>query len=322
MVGFSFFFIIGLFHFDYLFATFSQKMLSSLPKKTLLTPRERAFHFDRVCKAEYRHLHRPLDLDVLQDKSILLIPGLFHEVNGLLHSRVLNHQKQILQQDLGIPFFIEGFASQGCLVENADLLYEKICSQATFQGKKLILLGHSKGGVEALYAILKYPQLVTEGIVDRVVLIQSPVQGSRFLEQNQNTFLVQLGKKLISKPLNALMPDQSQLFLKNLLENLDSLSLDSLQRFLSERVYYLRGFKDQAQISSVLKKFISYFEKHFDEEHLNDGILGVDEQHFLGFGKDLSVMQEDHLFLCASSAEEINRVRVFYRVLMRLLYSL
>jgi triacylglycerol esterase/lipase EstA (alpha/beta hydrolase family) len=60
---------------------------------------------------------------------------------------------------------------------NSEALKGILEEQANQSGKKLILLAHSKGGVDVATTLIKYPYLQSD-IVAKLVTIQSPLGGS------------------------------------------------------------------------------------------------------------------------------------------------
>jgi hypothetical protein len=64
---------------------------------------------------------------------------------------------------------------------NREYLAKKFFDAYTGHGiKPLIIIGHSKGGLETLATLLAYPQFVEQGIVSQAILVQSPLMGNAF----------------------------------------------------------------------------------------------------------------------------------------------
>ena len=67
--------------------------------------------------------------------------------------------------------------SRNSVETNIEFLKSRILAENEIHKKPIILWGHSKGGVESLGLILKYPELVRNGVIKLVIPMQSPIGG-------------------------------------------------------------------------------------------------------------------------------------------------
>jgi len=61
---------------------------------------------------------------------------------------------------------------------NSELIYSYLVKRFQKTGKTQIVVAHSKGAGELLLALLFHPELIKNGIVDKVVLMQAVIGGS------------------------------------------------------------------------------------------------------------------------------------------------
>ena len=80
------------------------------------------------------------------------------------------------RDDLGLDTHFVGLDSEASVEANAQALFDFIVRTHRFTGKKIILIGHSKGGLDAAAAVALYPEL--QRIVGGLVFVQSPYGGS------------------------------------------------------------------------------------------------------------------------------------------------
>lgn len=65
---------------------------------------------------------------------------------------------------------------QGLVKENAEYIAEQVLETYKQHGKRILLMGYSKGGVDALAALALYPSIVP--YIRAVITLFSPIYGS------------------------------------------------------------------------------------------------------------------------------------------------
>ena len=128
----------------------------------------------------------------------VLIPGLFGHFSNLKHSLPLAFQwkpvfdafdrvnptyfeelGEVVKQELGAPFSILYRNPFHSFEENSDFFSTELQRIYRKHGgeKKLVLIGHSKGGLDAVFTPLHHPELAE--MVEYVLAVQSPFMGAK-----------------------------------------------------------------------------------------------------------------------------------------------
>jgi triacylglycerol esterase/lipase EstA (alpha/beta hydrolase family) len=256
-------------------------------------------------------------LKILRSKHVVFVAGLLNEAAQLVGNYYCDNIAECTR--LGISHSSIGYLSSYTVPKNADTLLIELHRIYARVKKPIILIGHSKGGAEALYVVLKYPELMLSDLVDRVVLIHPAVGGSPLADDVCNniggrSFTKYLGAGLISiQPSTArrLFSEALSSFreiLKSMPQNAASttassaitdpvaLSEDSYKK-LSDRVFYVRGASPHSGITWGVKFVIYFCNKPLNPAIPNDGLLHIEDQMLADFGVDLGILQADHIDL-------------------------
>lgn len=148
----------------------------------------------------------------------VLVPGLFTEH----HPGYMNENEQRLK-DLGLSTRRAPIDTDASVAANAKVVRDTVL-QAAKDGKQVVLLGHSKGGVDAAAAMSLYPELKDH--VRGVIAMQAPYGGTPVAQD------IETCEKL-APVANSLI---TSLF-KGDPKSLADLSYDSRERFLSDHPY-------------------------------------------------------------------------------------
>ena len=126
--------------------------------------------------SEYRDLIRQGDSAILHPDAAsceyLFVPGLMTERYGSAYCERNRNQLE----KLGLSFKTVIMDTDASVATNAEAVRTALLSAE----KPVIIFGHSKGGVDALAALLKYPEL--QNRVRGLLLVQSPVGGTHVAE--------------------------------------------------------------------------------------------------------------------------------------------
>jgi pimeloyl-ACP methyl ester carboxylesterase len=180
---------------------------------------------------------------------------------------------------------------------NVAFLMER-CIQAYQEGgrRPLIIIGHSKGGAEALLTVLRHPDLVLGGMVDDVVLVQAAIGGSPLansLAEPQSypaapLLLRVAGHLILWKYREGLLSKRTAqargVFGAALVEAKERLDARSFSR-LSEHILYVRSSQKPDGMSRRARIIARHLQSLSDD--LNDGILTLGAQTLDGVGADL-----------------------------------
>lgn len=260
--------------------------------------------------------------DKFLSRHIVFVDGLLNEAAQLVGNYFCDNISEV--ERIGIQQTHIGYLSSVTVPDNADKLFAAIQKIHTKQKCPLILIGHSKGGAESLYCVLKYPELLISGMVDRVVLIHGAIGGSPLSYRVSDNFAGRSFSKYLGMGLVSLRPDVARKSFDDIFEsfrktvatvarketvassdssnnisddsNLCSLT-DEVFKKLSNRVFYIRG-KCAANTLCWGVRFVIYFCKApLDPTIPNDGLLHCNDQMYKNFGVDLGILECDHIDL-------------------------
>lgn len=267
---------------------------------------------------------------ILKDKHVLFVAGILNELASLISSYYSDNMEAAKEMGATVTYY--GPASQTSVPLNAYLLNKKIRSLYEINKKKLIVVGHSKGGAELLYAILRYPDLITKNIVDSVILIQPSVGGS-LLAENTCGWCFDL-ISTVSKPnLTTISPKITKqnfdkvfgLFNKAVLEltgNSNQNLAKDLEKQISDRIFYVRSQQSRDKLSIGIETALAFCNTSLDEHGPNDGLLLVKDQIDKRIGIDLGILKADHIDLTVSTVSNISSLdrKAFTRAMFKTIY--
>jgi hypothetical protein len=170
--------------------------------------------------------------------------------------------------------------------------------------RPLVIIAHSKGGLETINTLLRNAIDFPPSVVERVYLVQSPLGGSPYTDR----VMAKWDESIFSwNPYYWMLRSQHAGFLsmltvqvnKDLAESARAATPDQLQS-LSRRTYLVRSSQSLESVSKSLKESAEALR----DLGPNDGLLPVDRMLFsresglAGFGQDLGVRSgADHLDL-------------------------
>lgn len=140
----------------------------------------------------------------LKDRTVIFVAGIMNGVVGAF-AGYFDPNVEVLKDEYGAHVREIGPNSWNSVQSNVPILYEKWMRIYNKSHRKLIVICHSKGCAESLLTVLKYPSLIEEGIVDRLVLVQGAVGGSPLANSltlpKDGSFLRKLGIGEVLNPL-------------------------------------------------------------------------------------------------------------------------
>lgn len=276
-------------------------------------------------------------LSQLREKHIVFVDGIANELASMAGNYYTDNIDAV--KALGISYSHLSLWSGTPIVENADILYDDLRRIYEKNRRPIILVGHSKGGVESLLAVLNFPKLLARGWVEKVVLIQAAIGGSELVEKIQPYYYFGAMEFFYGPGLQSLRPIEAlktneQAF-SNFLSYLRRESIgreiqlmEDKMRWFSDRIYYVRGaHNDNETLSLGLKTVLFLCKEPLDYFTKHDGILRIADQIFLPsahFGVDLGILDADHIELVVSGIFSRSNARTrqaFTRALLSQIYS-
>jgi pimeloyl-ACP methyl ester carboxylesterase len=298
-----------------------------------------------TCNTHYSHklIQEFLAMAPCHKTQLLLIPGLWHEITHRIYHKDIRQLKAHLATDLDIHVNICAFPSYKKITENIQSVHEKILALYEKHREPIFLVGHSKGGLEALYTILRFPELILKGIIKAVVCVQAPAQGSRWFEAHSKDCRLRWLGNAMGGALETFLPATAQQQMTEHLEQFQSrvhlalekwnpspdelmelqetvqlsknspatatesgIILSDLTQSLLSRVYFVRSFENPDNLSRSLQLLLRHF------PHTTAGLEQDQQQHDgilfvdeqrLSIGNDLGLLQADHVRLIGSSTQ-------------------
>ena len=253
-------------------------------------------------------------LNKLQDRHIIFVDGLLNEAAQLVGNYFCDNIAEA--KKLGISNSHIGYLSSITVPNNADKLMLEVQKTYAKVKRPIILVGHSKGGAECLYLVLKYPELILSEIIERVVLIHPAVGGSPLADNVADNFMGRSFSNYLGDGLFSIQPLTARTLFRDAVANLkeilktcpgmisavhtlanpEELSAESYKA-ISDRVFYVRGAAPASTLCWGVR-FVIFFCKHaLDATIPNDGLLHVEDQMVQGFGTDLGILECDHIDL-------------------------
>jgi pimeloyl-ACP methyl ester carboxylesterase len=195
--------------------------------------------------------------------------------------------------------------------ENVAFLMERLPVAYEKGGRRpLTIIGHSKGGAEALLTVLRNPDLILSGMVDDVVLVQAAIGGSLLADRlvdprsdHPPPALLRVAGHLIRARyreglLSKRTAEARRLFETALAEAVGRLDAGSFAR-MSGHVFYVRsrqGPEKMSRRAGLIARYLGSL-----SHDLNDGILTLGAQKLDGVGSDLgNVLSAAHTDLVCS----------------------
>ena len=192
--------------------------------------------------------------------------------------------------------------SENSISRNADLLKEKLLSAFEEGGRRpLAVIAHSKGGVELVNMILRYPESFPKEVLGKMIVVQSPLRGSAMTEK----LVTKMDRSILAlSPLYwmartyhaggaSLATSKVE---KDIEESAKNISEDQIKE-ISTRLFYVRSLKSKNQLSAPLREMIGPIRV----EGASDGLVLTTEQSLseikgVQFGQVLEIdSQSDHL---------------------------
>lgn len=270
--------------------------------------------------------------DKLAQRHVVYIAGFFHE--GLPFQFIKNEE---MLRDLGVKAITKIYPSSALSVSESSAIISERLIDLYFRGNEkregrglpIILIGHSKGGVEAILSVVQNPALVMSGIVEKVIGVQAAFETPLAELSETGTQLCEprlspchFIQDYISQGLNSLRADVSHEVFDKALTQLKNIGLyDDISR----SVFYVRGTQTiRGGMAPVIVPTHLYLNKFGP----NDGLVNVEQQLIYAFGNDLGIMNADHaeLFIHTGihvygeillNATRAKRIKSFTRALMR-----
>jgi pimeloyl-ACP methyl ester carboxylesterase len=273
--------------------------------------------FEKIREEKARNAPLALEADSplasIKDRHFLFVGGFLNEgIPGYFTDNM-----RVTHDELGAEVSTLFPSSSTSVSEDADAIRAAVIERSRTSQKPVVLVGHSKGGAGALVAVLRYPELVLEGTVDRVICIQAAVLGSPVADS-----IVESGPiKVLPfhwRGLESLSTRRS----RTLVLNEDARAREKLTpeetAWFFGRIFFVRAWERSGSVALELALTHEYL-KEFGSGR-NDGLLLEEDMKLDGDGVDLGEVEGDHAALTVSgilSRSSADERAAFTRALYR-----
>lgn len=289
---------------------------------------------------EVKNLGSELSCDVWEQfssKHVVFVDGIMNELAAIVGNYFCDNIEEI--ERWGATTSHLRFPSSAAIEKNADALFQAIKEVHHKQKRPLTLVGHSKGGAEVLFAVLRHPELIFDKIVEKVILIEPAIGGSMLADCIKDNWfgrlvkwwlsdgLVSLSTKIAKKKFDEVYSHFLTL-LKQRFASLGQARVEEEWEKISRRIYYVRGQHPEEQTLSLGLRIVLYFcQKKLDPSLEHDGLLTLESQILNTspqFGTVLEDLKADHMELVIGGwfSRSTKKIRAaFTRALFHTVYS-
>lgn len=106
------------------------------------------------------------------DLAVLLVPGFFSQMH-----RTYMRRTQMHISTLGLTCRMANLNTAGSVAQNAALLAEQIIELSVLTRKRVVLVGHSRGGCDAVAAVARHRERLHDRVAG-VLCLQAPLGGT------------------------------------------------------------------------------------------------------------------------------------------------
>lgn len=281
----------------------------------------------------------PALAQLLRKKHFVFVDGIANELASLIGNYF--YDNMALLRKNGITVTHRRFPSRHSVPRNAADLEAHLHKIYRRYQKPMIVIGHSMGGAEVVYAVLKDSDWLLSGKVEKVVAINPAIGGSELAEQLGGTVTSRLVRAYLGEGLESLKPDPARRqfikvfnkFRARLTETFGPDLAREQYAAISKKVFYVRTERAPDKSLSWGLQCVLYLcqpglTSTFPiPEERDDGLLRVKDQMLKitpRFGTPLDTLVADHIELVisgfASNSTPLFR-KAFTKALLLTLYE-
>lgn len=178
--------------------------------------------------------------------------------------------------------------------KNTELLRSRILElHGRGGGRPIVVFGHSKGGLETLATLLRFPELVRDKVVEHAILIQAPLGGNRLIDERGRWGQVLIGLFSWAPGFRSLRSEKIQISVSDRLTTLAAMNSDF--RKVSGAVSYVVTEKSADESARIFRIQSKLPRTLFPAHVPNDGLIATADMSIPGFGSVLARLKADHL---------------------------
>lgn len=216
-------------------------------------------------------------------------------VGGFLNETIPGYfvdNMAVVRDELGAEVSTLFPPSAGSLDVDAVMIRDEVGRISDSTQRAVVLVGHSKGGAGVVLAVLRYPELVSSGRVERVISIQGALHGSPLADG----LVASLPMPLVHQAfqgLSTLTRAKADAAFRA------SPMRAELSGWYQDHVFYVRSAETTGQVSTELALSHAFVARYGSGR--NDGLLLEEDMRLEGVGTDLGVLRGDHAAFVVSS---------------------
>lgn len=261
--------------------------------------------------------YSPNDAKILQEKHVIFVAGFLNEMTRPLRNYFDDNMLAVEQ--LGGSYDYITPSSKLSIAENADILYNILIGIVNSIKRPIILFGHSAGGGQIMCALYKHPELILNGYVEKVLLIQAAIFGSPLVE-NESGVLYKIFSTILSPNTYTLSEQASratfdtafalyQIELKKRAKKL-KVAKNDLHEVISSRIFWVRSSatKDYGLGLWGLLCVLQDDPDNYLEPDSHDVLLSLDAQYDPRIGRPFDTLKKvTHTDLTVSIVSNLSR---------------
>jgi predicted hydrocarbon binding protein len=244
--------------------------------------------------------------DLLQTRHVLFVAGIMNEIAHLVNSYYY-HQIREAENGLKMTVSYYGPSSRVSMSENADHVYQEILRVYKVNKKKpMVLIGHSKGASEIFYAILRHPELIWDGTVERVFLLQAAIHGSPLVSEGGNKFPMNILSHLFLEGWQSLEQNHAEKELLKELSNYQSIleqrygefgeeAMAKMHRKIHKALFWAKSFQVESSICWPMRAILELLRGNLYGHGKNDALVLTEQMKCDQLGHDLGEVRTDHI---------------------------
>lgn len=270
--------------------------------------------------------------NVLFGKHVIFVSGIMGAELADIFGNYFPDNIESVEKELGGTATHISPSSHLSIPENAFILKAQILEIYYRVRKPLKLFGHSKGGAELHYLILTNPELITDGIVEDVILVEAAIHGSPLADRSSG-FLFGLVDLVFSPNMETLSTTVAKEYNKEIakifeekikvIANKKGTEALKVKDYISHHFFYVLSKTTKSKISFGVS-LVQFALQDSIKDTDNDGLLTLDAQIDNNVGIALGILDVDHIGLVVSHVSNVSRKKrkAFTRLVFGLIQSL
>lgn len=272
------------------------------------------------------------DKKLLLGKHVTFVEGVLGKELANIIGNYFTNNKKAVEKDFSGTTSIISPSCKLSIPENAKILNRKIKEIAYEQKKPQLLLGHSKGAAEIYYLLLNKPQLLLNGTIEQVLLVQAAIFGSPLADESGG-LLFGLLNAFLDCNMDTLTTERTRAYFDKAFKEFDEkmemeakirkMPKNELIKYISDRIFWVRTSLDESNpslgSSLILLGLQNSLHKHQIE---HDGLLPLSSQMDKRLGRCLGTLHNiDHIGLTVAVVSDVSdrAQRAFTRTAFKLM---